>query len=166
MIIIWSFGAFGSFLIPYYLTTLDGNVFVISIFSSLAEVIASIVCGTITRFYDLKKILIFFCMFSFVAAFLLVFLGNGDNEYIALLILFANFGIISTFDICYLINVELFPTIFLATAFGMCNIIGRFVSIMSPLIAKMEHPYPMIILVVYAAIASGLGFFLKKVKVK
>ena len=137
MIIIWSFGSFGSFLIPFYLTTLNGNVFLIAIFSALAEVIAVIVCGTVTKFYELKKILIFFCIFSCVASFLLVFLGNGSNNYIALLVLFGNFGIVAAFDISYLINVELFPTIFLATAFGCCNIIGRFVSILSPLIAKV-----------------------------
>ena len=132
MTFIWSFGSFGSFLIPFYLTSLSGNIYLYAIFSAIAEVMASIVCALVTKKFSLKILLLAFNLFSAGAGFLLLFFGDMDNNYVALLILFANFGIISSFDISYLINCELFPTIFLATAYGSCNILGRMVSILSP----------------------------------
>jgi hypothetical protein len=130
--LIWSFASFGSFLIPFYLATLGGNVFEYGIFSALAEVFASLVCGTIIRFISLKLSLFIFCVISVIASFLLIFFGNGTGTLISILILFTNFGIVSAFDIAYLINIELFPTIFLATAYGCCNVLGRLISILSP----------------------------------
>jgi hypothetical protein len=164
MMFIWSFASFGSFLIPFYLATLGGNIFLYAIFSAVAEVFASLVCATITRWVSLKKSLLAFSMVSTFSSLLLVFFGNGSGTSVAFLILFANFGIVSTFDICYLINLELFPSIFMATAYGCCNVLGRFISILSPLIAQAPHPIPMIILTVYAALASVLVLFLTKIK--
>ena len=78
------------------------------------------------------------------------------------MILFNNFGVTSTFDVAYLLNTEMFPTIFLGTAYGFCNIIGRFITILSPIIAKIEHPYPMIIMVIFSGISATLTLLLKR----
>lgn len=53
------------------------------------------------------------------------------------LILITNLGIVSAFDVAYLINAELFPTILLATAYGCCNILGRAVTIGAPVAAVL-----------------------------
>ena len=166
MMVVWSFGSFGYFMIPYYLETLNGNVFVFVIATALAEILAAITVFIALKWLNLKVALIVFCLISAGASIFMVFFGNGTGPLVACLMLFANFGVVSTFDVAYLINIELFPTIFLATAYGCCNILGRFISILSPLIARVEHPYPMIILVVYAGISAILAFFLTRVKAK
>jgi hypothetical protein len=117
---------------PFYLATLGGNVFEYGIAAALAEVFAFIVCVTIVRKVSLKACIIFYCGISAISALLLIFYGEGTGAIISFLILFANFGIMSAFDIAYLINLELFPTIFLATAYGCCNVLGRLISILSP----------------------------------
>jgi hypothetical protein len=132
MMIVWSFASFGSFLMPFYLTTLGGNTYEYGIASALAEVFASLVCAVITKCVSLKICLFVFTLTSAFASLLLVFFGNSTGGLVSLLILFTNFGIVSAFDIAYLINLELFPTIFLATAYGCCNVLGRFISILSP----------------------------------
>jgi len=66
----------------------------------------------------------------------------------------------------YLIVTELFPTIFRATAFGACNVLGRFVTILSPLVAQMPGMWPMLILALYSLLAAVLPFGLKKVAEK
>lgn len=58
---------------------------------------------------------------------------------------------------------ELFPTIFLGTAYGACNIIGRLVAISSPLVARAEQPIPMLILTIYSGICAILALYLIKV---
>ena len=70
------------------------------------------------------------------------------------LILLTNFGIVCAFDIAYLINAELFPTILLSTAFGCCNVLARLTSILSPIAANMQQPYPLLILLIFAIAVS------------
>lgn len=70
----------------------------------------------------------------------------------------------ATFNYVYVLINELFPTIFLATAYGLCNIIGRAVAISSPLVARVNPPWPMLILAVYSAICTILPLLLVKVK--
>lgn len=58
-------------------------------------------------------------------------------------------GIVTVFDLVYLIVNDVFPTIFLATSYGACNIVGRFVSITSPVMAYAPEPIPMLTLAVF-----------------
>ena len=70
----------------------------------------------------------------------------------------------TTFDLVYVIVNELFPTIYLATTYGDCNIVGRAVAVSSPLVARVHPPWPMLILAGYSAICTVLPFLLVKVK--
>lgn len=72
-----------------------------------------------------------------------------------------NLGVVCAFDIAYLINPTLFPTYVLATAYGACNVLGRFVSIFSPVVAKIENPYPLFVLIGFALSSALLSVRLK-----
>eukprot|EP00350_Pseudokeronopsis_sp_OXSARD2_P013148 CAMPEP_0170567350 /NCGR_PEP_ID=MMETSP0211-20121228/80420_1 /TAXON_ID=311385 /ORGANISM="Pseudokeronopsis sp., Strain OXSARD2" /LENGTH=236 /DNA_ID=CAMNT_0010888775 /DNA_START=90 /DNA_END=797 /DNA_ORIENTATION=- len=162
MIIIWSSCAFGNHLLPYYLDTLTGNVFLYGLFSACAEVIAAIICMIVASRYPLKVCLFAYSLLSAVACSLLIFFSEMEGTVIAVLVMFANFGLISAFDIAYIINLELFPTIFMTTAYGCCNIFGRCISILSPMVARLEHPLPMIILTVCSGLGAVLVLFVTK----
>lgn len=73
-------------------------------------------------------------------------------------------GFVSTFNLVYVLVNELFPTIFLATAFGCVNIIGRAVAVTSPLVARVRAPYPMAILAVWSGICAFIPLVLVKIK--
>lgn len=73
-------------------------------------------------------------------------------------------GIVTTFDLVYVIVNELFPTIFLATSYGACNIVGRAITIMSPLVAEAPNPIPLLVLAIYSGICIFLPFGLVKLK--
>ena len=163
MTFVWSFGSFAFFFIPFYLDSLGGNTYLFAIFSGTAELLASIACILITRVLTLRQAMFCFIVISCIASFVIIFVYGGSDIPVAILILFANFGITSTFDLAYLINAELFPTIFLATAYGCCNIFGRFITILSPIIAKLDHPTPLIIMVIFAGLSAILSTFLQKV---
>eukprot|EP00347_Sterkiella_histriomuscorum_P017312 403349866 len=162
MTTIWSFGSFGFAFIPFYLDSLHGNTYLFAIFSGSAELLASLACILITRWITLKQSILVFCSITCAASFAIIFAFGSTDILVALLVLFNNFGITSTFDIAYLLNTEMFPTIFLGTAYGFCNIIGRFITIMSPIMAKIQHPYPMVFMVIFSGVSAVLSIFLKR----
>jgi len=55
----------------------------------------------------------------------------------------------------------LFPTHLTATAFGICNIFARMLSILSPLLAEAPEPLPMLVYSGSAIIALIATFFMK-----
>ena len=75
-----------------------------------------------------------------------------------------NLGVVIAFDVAYLINAQLFPTVLLATAYGVCNILGRFISIFSPIVAKLPHPIPLVVLAIFAGVSAVLSLGLIKRK--
>lgn len=144
--IIWSFASFAFFMVPFYLTYVKANIFLLAISTDGAEILASLVCLCVTEVFDLKKALIMSCAVIATGALAMTFISeqmsNGQpseaGQYFNVaLILFTNFGIVCAFNIAYLINTQLFPTILLATAYGCCNILGRLITVSSPIVANI-----------------------------
>ena len=73
-------------------------------------------------------------------------------------------GIVTAFDLVYLLVNDLFPTIFLATSYGACNVVGRFISILSPLMANAGDVIPMLTLIAFSGICVFLAMCLVKVE--
>lgn len=164
MMLNYSFGSFGFFVIPYYFSNLSGDIFVIAAFSGFAELLASLACALIVLRVTLKASIIIFIWIAFAACLALIFSLKAGTIVLGILVMIANFGITSMFDMAYLINVELFPTIYLGTAYGACNILARFVSILSPKVGVLHHPWPMSILVIFSLIVGTASFALKPLK--
>ena len=54
MMVIWSFGSFAFFMVPYYLSSIKNtDIYLMSIATELAEFLASVLCVYITRIMDL-----------------------------------------------------------------------------------------------------------------
>ena len=122
---------------------------------------------------ELKKALLLFSLMIAAGSFGMIFIAedmvSGDPSrtggYLNVgLILMTNLGIVAVSDITYLINAELFPTILLATAYGCCNILGRAITIASPIAAVLPQPLPLVILLIFAILCSFLSMFLIKIK--
>lgn len=54
-------------------------------------------------------------------------------------------GIAALFTQLYVVNSELFPTLFAPTAMGMCNLVARIATILAPQIAEMPGNMPMVL---------------------
>ena len=76
------------------------------------------------------------------------------------LIMFAKFGVTVSFGLNYSANSYLFPTLFAATAIGLCNTFARAFSAVSPIISQLEEPIPMILFTVTSAITIFFIMFL------
>ena len=162
----WSFASFAFFLVPLYIGQVDLNLYLISICLAVAEIISSFICLYITHGRDNRKSLIVFCALSCVGSIgALIFQSvyKSDSQVpVAAAYLVLYVGIVTAFDLVYLIVNDLFPTIFLATSYGACNVVGRFISILSPLMAYAPDPIPMLTLIAF----SGLCIFLPMCLVK
>ena len=141
--VLWSFSSFSYFLIPFYIADAQkdsnhSNVYEKMLSAFLAEILANVLCLFVTKLLSLKTGIIGFCCMIFVStAILLALKFNDGSSSIELILLFTtNFGVNCVFSMCYLINPELFPTLFLSTAYGICNISCRFITIFSPIVSK------------------------------
>ena len=77
-------------------------------------------------------------------------------------ILVTKFGINIAFTLCYIINAEYFPSIVCSRVFGVCNIFSRISTVLSPLIAEIPAPYPMVIYVFVCTVNMVASTLLKK----
>ena len=60
MAVIWSFGSFSFFMVPYYLDSMKANFFMLSLASEIAEFLGSVVCLFISAYMDLRRALFLF----------------------------------------------------------------------------------------------------------
>ena len=109
MTVVWSFGSFAFFLVPFYLNSMKANIYYLSLATELAELIASVICLFIERVMSLKKALLCFLVLISCGSLGICFIGEQtgdmiDNLEAAGLILITNMGVVAAFDIAYLIN--------------------------------------------------------------
>ena len=77
-------------------------------------------------------------------------------------VLITRYGINSAFTLCYIITADYFPSIVSSQVFGICNVFARFSTILSPLIAEIDAPVPMIIYVLICSLTMFSSLFLTK----
>lgn len=82
------------------------------------------------------------------------------KELMPFFVLLVRFGSSLNFTSCYIIQIDLFPTLFLGASFGICNVFARTVSIGAPLAAEIPEPYPIVIFCVISGIALLVSFLI------
>jgi hypothetical protein len=94
----------------------------------------------------------------FGSIFLMIYWENKD--YILLLIIAAKFGISSAFNMSFIASIELIPALFAASVFGYCNVTARLVTMGSSVVAELDYPTPLIVVITAASTAAMASFFL------
>ena len=64
MVVCWSFSSWAFFVVPFYLGKIKGNMYLMSLMTALAEIIATFICMFAIHGRDLRKALAFFCGLS------------------------------------------------------------------------------------------------------
>ena len=118
---------------------------------------------------DLRHALFVCCLLVPIGCFLMLFVikewdldSDQSNLGKAGVVLVTYLGVVACFELVYMLNPWLFPTVILGSAFSICNIFSRFISIFSSPVGYLPHPYPIVILLVYSGICCLLSFLLKK----
>ena len=132
MIYIWSSISFTYYLASFQLKYLPGDIFDNSIASAFAQSLGIIISGVFTKFFNKKQALIISYAISFVGGLLILFFGESSVSLMPFFVGVARIGISAGFNLIYLMNAEVFPTLFAATAMGICNLLARIITILSP----------------------------------
>ena len=79
-----------------------------------------------------------------------------------LFVLLTRYGISSAFNLVWIANSVVFPTLFTGTAMGICNVFARCATFFSPMLAEFPAPYPMVIFAILSSFGLVASFFLKQ----
>ena len=72
----------------------------------------------------------------------------------------SKFGVSAIFNIVYIASMQLMPTLVAHSAWGVCNLLGRAVTIASSLVAELPYPQPLIANIAGSLIGAAAAYFL------
>jgi len=162
-VLAWTATAFGFYLINFEIKYMPGSIYLNVLMASVAESLAKpAACIEINRCGLKKAYLVAFSLACGGACMLMLSNGRYDTRLVTGLCIFVTkFGLSMAFMINYLAIVELFPTLFCATAAGMCNFLARLGTIFAPMIAEMTPPFPLLLLLFMGTTSGILTIFLQ-----
>eukprot|EP00347_Sterkiella_histriomuscorum_P001230 403372829 len=139
MIMSWVAGSFSFYLLNFLIKYMPGDIFFNSMVSGLSA-IALLIEGKLQKYLDLKGGQIMSFVLSMIAAVCLTLFDPNTDQLIlyALVLLLAKSGATLSFGFAYAIHLELFPSHFLVTSYGICNFFCRGLTMFAPLVAEVE----------------------------
>jgi len=159
----WVSASFCFYLIGFELKYLPGDIFTNTYASACSDIVATAVAGPIFLKCGIKWSLVMSFGSSAVGAFIICIWGwtAGGQWTLPILVIATKFGISAAFNIVYLGNGVLFPTLFTATSMGICNIFARIATIAAPFVAEIDGVTPLWICCGVASFTTGISFFLR-----
>lgn len=144
----WMVASFNLYMIGFYMKYIPGSFYVSTLVACIGDIPLSIGGGFLYHFKGPKFAMPIFLTCAIIGSLSLILINpqqnGGTSILIPLVVLITRSGVKCTFDSCYLANSTIFPAIFAGTAFGLCNIGAKIVTIFSPLTAEVPNPVPMI----------------------
>ena len=138
-------------------------MYVTALTSSASEIAAYIISGLFYEKIGVKLSLILaFGISTIGGVFILAWgLQHQQSTWFFVFFLFAKFGVTATFNINFVANSYFFPTLFAATAMGVCNFLARFFTSFSFVISEMSEPTPMYLFTGLCGLTMVSSFFLR-----
>ena len=134
-----------------------------AVFSSVSEIIGIMVGGALYAEYGVKKSLSMSYGLAVGGAMMIILYGlaHQDSFIFPCFILVAKLGISSAFNILYVSHADIFPVLFSATALGFCNFVTRIFTGLSPIVAQLEEPIPMVLFFALCTIGTAAVWFIE-----
>lgn len=149
--------SFNLYMIGFYMKYIPGSIFVSTLTACIGDIPLSIAGGFLYHMKGPRVAMPIFLAVAICGSISLITWVDSVKAVVPLVVLITRSGIKCTFDSCYLANSTIFPAIFAGTAFGICNIGAKVVTIFSPLTAEVKAPVPMIIFSCLSAVALVLS---------
>lgn len=141
----WMSTSFGFYMLAYVLKYLNGSIFLNAYSSSAGEIIGKLSTIPLLRCISLRQVfLIAFTMASGGTLLLLIF--RDAEGWIPMILVIARFGFSQAFVASYLSFILVYPTILTSTAIGIAVTMSKCATIFAPVIAEVESPKNLIIL--------------------
>lgn len=145
LVFMWMAASFNLYMIGFYMKYIPGSIFVSTLTACIGDIPLSIAGGFLYHHKGPRVAMPIFLTVAICGSVSLMTWVDYVKPMIPFVVLITRSGIKCTFDSCYLANSTIFPAIFAGTAFGICNIGAKVVTIFSPLTAEVKAPIPMVI---------------------
>ncbi len=157
----WVASNFGYYLIMFNMKHLAGNIFTNTIFCSTADVLGYFTTGIIFQYVGGKKsILASFSIAGLSGMGALYFKSRPDL--ISFFLFGCRLGVAAACNVVTILNLTVFPSDFMSTSFGICNIFARLSSILAPIIAELDDPLPFLVFCVVTSSCVFLAKFMQE----
>lgn len=120
------------FLIKFQLKYLPGSIYNNFIADGVAQLMAICLAGVMYSKWGIRISFTFLLTESLFGGFLILFLGHRCLELMPLFVALCKFGVSGTFVLLYVSTVDVFPTMFTATALGFMNFAARVFTMLDP----------------------------------
>jgi hypothetical protein len=161
MAYMWGACSFSYYMIVFKLKYLPGDIFENSLASGLSEFISLTSAGFLYTRLGIKMSFVVLFGLAVLGGTLILTLGEHDLTMMPIFVTVAKIGISGGFTLVYVSTVDVFPTLFCATAIGLCNFLARIVTILAPEIAERAPPLPMLLFTIVCAGGVVLIQFIK-----
>ena len=160
--VIWSCSMFNFYLITFYLKYFPGSIFKNSIWFAVSDFLSYLASGSILKRTNLQRTL--FCSYILSGAGSITYLlFYWDARLVPIFILLSRVGNSMAFNTVYVSNNRLFPTKFMASTYGIVNLVSHLYAIGAPLMAEISDPYPFSAFLFHSCIGAVCSFFLKEI---
>jgi hypothetical protein len=161
LVFLWMTASFNLYMVGFYMKYIPGSIFVSTLIACLGDIPLSIGGGFLYFHFGPRVAMPIFLTVAIVGSISLITWAKSVEALIPVVVLITRSGMKCTFDSCYLANSTIFPAIFAGTAFGICNIGAKMVTIFSPLTAEVKDPIPMVIFSCLSAVAAIMASLLR-----
>lgn len=163
MTVCWVSTTFMYFLVIFLVKYLPGNFFInqiVSGFSCFGYLLAPLLANK----FDNRKIIILGYIVSliFLIVMLIVEYATINAVVYSFIFLLFKCGVSLSFLSLFVIHYDLFETQFIATSYGICNIVSRLITLGAPITAEMSNSkIPIYIMLLMNILALVAAYFLK-----
>ena len=129
---------FCSILLGVQMKYIRGKFYTNNLVGALSEIAAFTLSGILIKCCGIKPTLVVSYVIAFSGMLALLLTTTMNQLYLSFFILGCKFGISCAKSTAYLANFWIFPQNIVATAFGICNIVGKLFTIFAPYVAELK----------------------------
>jgi hypothetical protein len=128
MIVMWACTSTNYMIINIFLKYIPGSIYINFTIAGISEIAAHLSAGFLFKKVGVKYTFIIGYSIALAGGLCLVFQNkfSDDTWLVATFVLLAKFGASMTMCVCQIATPWIFPTTLCGTAFGICNLFGRF----------------------------------------
>lgn len=153
---------FNFYLLTFYLKYFPGNIFSNSAYFACSDLIAFVLAGVFLKKLGMKISIRIAATLALIGGCSYLFL-SGQEELVPAIICLSRIGQSMIFNTTLICVNRLFPTLFIANAYGIVNFCAHCIACLSPFVAEVKNPYPFIFFNIFVLTAIFSSFFLTEI---
>ena len=159
---LYSEASFNFFLLTFYLKYFPGNLFENSVYFACSDLMAYLLAGLFFNFASIKTGIRFGATLACAGGLMYLFMSKNISM-IPYMLSLARVGQSMVFNITVISINRIFPTAYVATAYGVVNFCSHLWACLAPFVAEIPYPFPFIAFVAMIGIAIFTSFVIKEV---